>query len=154
MVKTKLTIFDTTGDEKFRAITRQYYKDAQGVLLVYDVTNRNSFNDIAIWERDIKDNAPADTVIFLVGNKSDLTKERVVTYEEGKNKANELGLFFTEVSAKSGDNIHILFENISESMLKVTQNKPLFQETRNNSKHLENMNKDNKDVENKKKLCC
>ena len=154
MVKTKLTIFDTTGDEKFRAITRQYYKDAQGVLLVYDVTNRNSFNDIAIWERDIKDNAPADTVIFLVGNKSDLTKERVVTYEEGKNKANELGLFFTEVSAKSGDNIHILFENISESMLKVTQNKPLFQETRNNSQHLENMNKDNKDVENKKKLCC
>ena len=109
MVKTKLTIFDTSGEEKFRAITKQYYKDAQGVLLVYDVTSKDSFDNIVVWERDIKNNAPADTVIFLVGNKSDLTKERVISYQEGKKKADELGMFFTEVSAKSGDNIHLLF---------------------------------------------
>ena len=68
-IQAKLNIWDTCGDEKFRAITRQYYKDSQGILLVYDISNRSSFDMIDNWVEDIRNNAPADVIVFLVGNK-------------------------------------------------------------------------------------
>ena len=116
-IQAKLNIWDTCGDEKFRAITRQYYKDSQGILLVYDISNRSSFDMIDNWVEDIRNNAPADVIVFLVGNKSDLEDKREVSMEEGKEKAEQLGLLFNEVSAKNGDNIFLLFGDISEAIM-------------------------------------
>ena len=113
----KLNIWDTCGNEKFRAITRQYYKDVQGIILVYDISNRESFESIDSWIEDIKNCAPANSVIILTGNKSDLDDKREVSYKEGKDKADELGYLFNEASAKNGENILLLFANLTEAMM-------------------------------------
>lgn len=113
----KLNIWDTCGNEKFRAITRQYYKDAQGIILVYDISNRFTFESIDSWIEDIKNCAPANSVVILTGNKSDLADKREVSYKEGKDKADEYGYLFNEVSAKNGDNILLIFANLSEAMM-------------------------------------
>ena len=133
----KLNIWDTCGDEKFRAITRQYYKEAQGIILVYDISNKTTFEDIDNWIEDIRNNAPADCVIYLVGNKTDLNEKRQVSYQDGKDKSEELGLLFNEVSAKNGDNIFLLFGNISEAILERQTNA-------NNNNNNNNNNTDKK----------
>ena len=71
LVKPKLVIQDTCGNEIFRAITRQFYNKAHKILLVYDIINRESFENIIMWEKNIRNSAPVDSVIFLVGNKTD-----------------------------------------------------------------------------------
>jgi small GTP-binding protein len=151
----KLNIWDTCGDEKFRAITRQYYKEAQGILLVYDITNKESFENIDKWIEDIKNSAPSNCVIFLVGNKSDLADKRIITFQEGKNKAEEYGLLFNEVSAKNGDNILLIFGNISEAIIEQFEKSRSERSTINpNLKYMEDI-KINGQVEKKKeKKCC
>lgn len=119
----KLTIWDTCGDEKYRAITRQYYRDAHGVLLVYDVTNRNSFDKVTDWYSEIKDNAPQDVVVILVANKTDLVNLREVSTEEGQEVAGRVGVEYVEVSAKNGDNVYLLFEKLSQSLMENIENK-------------------------------
>ena len=152
-VQAKLVIWDTCGDEKYRAITRNYYKNANGVLLVYDITRRDSFDSIISWEEEIRKSAPKNTVLFLVGNKTDLNKERVINTQEGKNKAEELGIIFTEVSAKNGDNIHILFEKISEAIMVSLESTGEFNEKKiSNKKVLLDSKKI--DIEEKKKNSC
>ena len=140
----KLNIWDTCGDEKFRAITRQYYKEAQGIILVYDISNKTTFEDIDNWIEDIRNNAPADCVIYLVGNKTDLNEKRQVSYQDGKDKSEELGLLFNEVSAKNGDNIFLLFGNISEAIL----------ERQTNANNNNNNNNNNTDKKNLKRKRC
>ena len=152
MVQAKLIIWDTCGDEKFKAITRQYYKDADGILLVYDITKRETFDNIINWTNEIKNNAPEEAVLFLVGNKTDNKKERNVTTQEGKKMADDLGFFFTEVSAKNGDNIHLLFEKISEEMMDLVQKNPKF----NIKVSIKNLDDKGKNIneKQKKKFCC
>lgn len=82
--KIKLQIWDTTGQERFINITNAYYRNAMLVLLVYDVTNMKSFENIKIWMHHVKEHASKDVIVMLVGNKSD-KKNRVVTYEMGGN---------------------------------------------------------------------
>ena len=151
----KLSIWDTCGDEKFRAITRQYYNDAHGILLIYDISNRDTFDDIEKWVEDIKNSAPSDCVIFLIGNKSDLIDKRQVTYQEGKNKAEELGLLFNEVSAKNGDNILLIFGNISEAIIEqFERSKTEISEIKKNIKSLGTPELKNKREKIKEKKCC
>lgn len=151
----KLSIWDTCGDEKYRAITRQYYKDAHGVLLVYDISDRNTFDNIDLWVEDIKNCAPADCVVTLVANKSDLNDKRTVTYQEGKNKATQLGFLFNEVSAKTGDNIFLLFGNISEAILEQFQkNKTEVIKEKKDIKYLDELEFNNKREIKKEKKCC
>lgn len=119
----KLSIWDTCGDEKFRAITRQYYRDAHGILLVYDVTSRSSFDKINDWYMEIKNNAPEDAVVILVANKTDLVKERQVSPEEGQEVAGRVGVEYIEVSAKNGDNVYLLFEKLSQLLMDCIKNK-------------------------------
>ena len=154
--KAKLNIWDTCGDEKFRAITRQYYKEAQGVLLIYDISDRNSFDNIEIWAEDIKNCAPENCVVTLVANKCDLTDKRVVSTQEGKNKADQLGYLFNEVSAKTGDNILLLFQNISEAILKQyeTNKNEQTKQTTQNIKYLEDLVFTNKRENKKSFKCC
>lgn len=85
--KIKGQIWDTAGQERFRSITNAYYKGAKGALLVYDVTRRETFENISKWVPELKQTGDKDVTIILVGNKSDLENERQVSTEEGNKKA-------------------------------------------------------------------
>jgi small GTP-binding protein len=114
----KIQIWDTAGQERFRSITSSYYRGAHGVLLVYDVTNEKSFENVATWYRDIKASAQDSLSIILVGNKSDLEAKRVVSTARGKELAKEWGIEFFEVSAKDNVNVDNAFHSIAEKVIK------------------------------------
>ncbi|ODM86644.1 Ras-related protein Rab-14, partial [Orchesella cincta] len=94
--KIKLQIWDTAGQERFRAVTRSYYRGAAGALIIYDITRRSTYNHLSSWLTDARNLTNPNTVIFLIGNKSDLDGQRDVTYEEAKKFADENGLKFGE----------------------------------------------------------
>lgn len=101
-------MWDTAGQEKYRTITRAYYNGAMGVVLVYSVTDRESFLSIKQWMTDLKEHTNA--VIVLVSNKNDCTKEeRKVSSREGQNLANLFDVKYFEASAKTGENIENIF---------------------------------------------
>jgi Ras-related protein Rab-2A len=110
--KYKLQIWDTAGQEAFKSITRSYYRGSIGCLLVYDVTNRTTFENIKNWLDDIKQYAPSNIVVTLIGNKIDLN-QRKVTYEEGHEFAEKNKIGFFETSALDGTNINDTFIDIS-----------------------------------------
>jgi len=112
----KLQIWDTAGQESFRSITRSYYRGAAGALLVYDITRRETFNHLASWLEDAKQHAHSNMTIMLIGNKSDLTHRRAVTYEEGEAFAKEHGLVFMETSAKTAFNVEDAFVNTAREI--------------------------------------
>ena len=108
--KIKIQIWDTAGQENFRSITRAYYKNSVCALIVYDITNRSSFENIISWIEDCKGQSPKSIFIILVGNKNDLENERQVSYEEGLEFAKNNNIVFFETSAKTGKNISELFQ--------------------------------------------
>merc|ERR1712050_352250 len=110
-----LQIWDTAGQEAFRSITRAYYRGATGALLVYDISRRGSFDHLAQWLMDARQNAQPNMVIILIGNKSDLDR-REVSYEEGAWFARQNGLFFLETSAKTGQNVDAAFLDTARSI--------------------------------------
>ncbi|KRX02412.1 P-loop containing nucleoside triphosphate hydrolase [Pseudocohnilembus persalinus] len=101
----KLQVWDTAGQESFKSITRSYYRGSICCLLVYDVTNRDSFESLQKWKEEIKQSANEKITIMLIGNKTDLTQKRVVTFEEGKEYADKNNIYFMEASAKTAYNI-------------------------------------------------
>ena len=117
----KVLIWDTAGQEKFQNIARQYYKGANGVLLIYDIGNRKSFQRIDFWLKELKDNNRLEELfICLVGNKIDMEDKREINREEGEKYAKDNNIIFFEVSAKTGDGINLLFDKvINGSMEKV-----------------------------------
>ena len=119
--KIKLTIWDTAGQEKFRSLTSSYYRGAQGVVLVYDVTRPETFKDLKeIWLKELEVYADLDDLILMVvGNKIDLEEERQVSREEGGQLAKELSALFMESSAKTKVGIKAIFE---ELVRKIVQN--------------------------------
>ena len=106
----KIQIWDTAGQENFRSITIAYYKNSVCALIVYDITNRSSFENIISWIEDCKGQSPKSIFIILVGNKNDLENERQVSYEEGLEFAKNNNIVFFETSAKTGKNISELFQ--------------------------------------------
>ena len=85
--KIRLQIWDTAGQERFRNVTKSYFQSSHGLILVYEISDKESFEKINFWMENIKNNAPEDVKIILVGNKEDLTSERQVSIEEGENYA-------------------------------------------------------------------
>ncbi|XP_044835623.1 ras-related protein Rab-26 isoform X1 [Mauremys mutica] len=115
-VKVKLQIWDTAGQERFRSVTHAYYRDAHALLLLYDVTNRASFDNIQAWLTEIHEYAQQDVVLMLLGNKVDSTQDRVVKREDGEKLAKEYGVPFMETSAKSGLNVDLAFTAIAKEL--------------------------------------
>ena len=113
----KLQIWDTAGQEKFRAITKSYYRCANAVIIVFDLTERDSYNNIDNWIKQVKTHAPDTVVTFLVGNKTDLINNRVVSYDEAQKKADDNNIIYRECSAKTAKNIESLFRLITEKTL-------------------------------------
>jgi Ras-related protein Rab-1A len=114
----KLQIWDTAGQERFRNITSSYYRNADGVILCFDVGQRSSFENVRAWLAELDKNASADLQKLLVGNKSD-REDRQVSREEGLALAEELGVPFLETSAKSADNVEAAFVRLAELVVRV-----------------------------------
>mmetsp|Transcript_3886 Transcript_3886/g.5435 ORF Transcript_3886/g.5435 Transcript_3886/m.5435 type:complete len:204 (+) Transcript_3886:3089-3700(+) len=114
----KLQIWDTAGQEKFRSITRSYYRGTCGALLVYDITRRETFDHIAEWLEDCKKYANPNIVMMLIGNKCDLEEKRAVPRAEGEKFAAEHNLFFLETSAKTDKNVDEAFVATAIEILK------------------------------------
>ena len=114
----KLHIWDTSGQERFRAMTNLYYRDAQVAILTYDITNESSFASIDFWIEELKFKVENENMILcLVGNKSDVTQdERKVSTAKAKNFAQENNMIFYETSAKTGDGIKDLFVTIANKV--------------------------------------
>ena len=109
----RIQIWDTAGQEAFRSITRTYYKSSTCAFIVYDITDKKSFENVLTWLNECRDMCYKDILICLIGNKIDLESKRVISYEEGKNFAEENNLLFFETSAKNGNNIKEVAVGIS-----------------------------------------
>lgn len=114
----KLQIWDTAGQERFRTITSAYYRGADGIIMVYDVTSTESFDHVNDWLKEVNRYAAPGTVKLLVGNKCDRTADRVVTEEQAKDFAEELGIPFIETSAKSAKNVEEAFLTMAGQLIK------------------------------------
>ena len=114
----KLHIWDTSGQERFRAMTNLYYRDAQVALLTYDVTNESSFSSIEFWIQELKYKVENENMILcLVGNKCDVnSNERKITTQKGKNFAQDNNMIFFETSAKTGEGVKDLFVTIANKV--------------------------------------
>jgi small GTP-binding protein len=112
----KLQIWDTAGQDRFRAITKNYYKGANGIILIYDVTSIQTYENVKNWITQIREESSPNVIIYIAGNKIDLEEERKIKTEEGQKLAEELGLPFFETSAKTGVNINESFEDLVEKI--------------------------------------
>lgn len=109
----KLQIWDTAGQERFRTLTTAYYRGAMGILVMYDVTNMDSFNHLSYWFRNVEENASSDVVKVLVGNKCDSSNLRVVNEEQGRKIAESMDVPFFECSCKEDVNIDEIFMTVA-----------------------------------------
>ena len=98
----RIQIWNTAGQESFRSITRAYYKNSVCAFIVYDITKRETFENVQVWLDDIKNQCPQTVLLVLVGNKLDLENERQISYEEGESFAQKNNMYFFETSAKTG----------------------------------------------------
>ena len=155
----KVQIWDTAGQERYRSITSAYYKGAKGSLLVYDITNKLTFDNLDKWISELKNNGDSDISMILVVNKTDLESNRVVSLEEGKNKAKFNKMAFIETSALNGNNIEKAF---NELITDIFRNNYSLVENKNNIKlddkslNIENIEEkeDEKEEPLPKKKCC
>ena len=139
----KIQIWDTAGQERYKTITKSYIKGANGIILIYDITNKNSFEGIKNWIRQVKEVVSSRVCVALVGNKIDMKDNREISKEDGQKLSEEMKYPFYEASAKDGININECFDDLIKRIVKNYENSPI-----NQSNKLEN----NKE-ENKKKCC-
>lgn len=115
-VTVNFDIWDTAGQERYKSLASMYYRGSAAALVVYDITSTESIERAKYWIRELKANSP-ETVVCLVGNKSDLENQRKVSVEDGQAYANELGLLFSEASAKEGTKVQKIFEIVAKRLL-------------------------------------
>lgn len=112
----RLQLWDTAGQERFRSLIPSYIRDSSVAVVVYDITNANSFQQTSKWIDDVRTERGSDVIIILVGNKTDLSDKRQVSTEEGERKARELNVMFIETSAKAGYNVKQLFRRVAAAL--------------------------------------
>ena len=158
----RLNIWDTAGQEKFRSITRQFYRDCQGAFIVFDLTKKSSFNELKTWINELKTHGNDDTVIIILGNKSDLTTEREISEDVIKNEIKDKYKYF-EVSAKTGNNVSLAFDEMKKLIMqKIKKNEQNESNTKPGKKKLskeekkraQSLDKIKETVNNKEAKCC
>ncbi|XP_030216164.1 ras-related protein Rab-6A isoform X2 [Gadus morhua] len=121
----RLQLWDTAGQERFRSLIPSYIRDSAAAVVVYDITNVNSFQQTTKWIDDVRTERGSDVIIMLVGNKTDLADKRQITTEEGEQKAKDMNVLFIETSAKTGYNVKQLFRRVAAALpgMDATQDK-------------------------------
>ena len=151
--KITVQIWDTAGQEKYNSLTSSYYKNAKGALVVYDITDKGSFNKIEKLVDDLKNGSDKNIYIILVGNKNDLEDQRKVTKEEGEKFAQEHNYIFHEISAKTGEGFSELFYKKIFEQIRI-KFRPAGQQPAPQTNEVKfNIEKEEK-VEEKKRRCC
>ena len=164
-ISLKFDIWDTAGQEKFRSLAKIFYKDAKVIILVYDITNKASFDNLKnYWFNEIEENSVSDVILAIVGNKDDLYENEQVSIDEGKKFAKEKNAIFKRTSALSNRNIESLFLDIAKKIIDpnydyLAEDNKLKEEfiKRNNIKEKDNQKIDLKKDDKKflfKKNCC
>lgn len=120
----KLQIWDTAGQERFRTITSAYYRGADGIIMVYDVTKQDSFDHVNDWLREVNRYATEETCKLLVGNKCDKVKEKKVSFDDAKEFADKLNIPLLETSAKNADNVEKAFLTMAAKLIAIRDQKP------------------------------
>ena len=115
--KVKMQIWDTAGQERFRNVISTYFRGGNGLLLIYDITNKDSFKNLESWLIEIEKNASENILKILIGNKSDLEEDREISKEEGQAFANRNGMQFMETSAKMNTNVDEAFQALGKLMI-------------------------------------
>ncbi len=146
----KLQIWDTAGQERFRNIVSTYYKGGHGIMMVYDITDLESFRCLDSWLKEIEKNASKNVYKILVGNKNDMEKERKVSFEKGMEFADLHGMKFFETSAKENKNVEEAFKEMTKDI--INSLKKANEKTNSNSNFVIEKKK-GKDL-NKKRGCC
>ena len=113
----KMQIWDTVGQERFRTITKSFFKGAHAIVLIFSVIDSDSFNNVRKWITQIRDSADKDVILILAGNKNDC-EDRKVDKSEAEELANEFDIKYFDCSAKTGENINKAFEELIETMVK------------------------------------
>jgi Ras-related protein Rab-1A len=120
----RVQIWDTAGQERFRNITNSYYKGAHGIAVVFDVTNRQSFDTVSTWIEEITKKASQNTLNVIIANKIDMTNLRVVSEEEGRSLAGLYNLNYFEASAKDDSGVNEVFDFMSNKILSAIEVSP------------------------------
>lgn len=114
----KLQLWDTAGQERFRTITNSYYRSAHGIVIVYDVSDEESFRNVKTWLLEIDRYGPANVNKLLVGNKTDIPEKRQISTQQGRDLAASLGIQFLETSAKENSNVEKIFISMASDIKK------------------------------------
>lgn len=149
--KINLKIWDSAGQERFRSIQKNYYNKVDGIIFVYDVTNQESFNLINDWLNEVIENTKKNVNCIIVGNKIDLTEERKISYETGKNFAASVNYKFFECSAITGENIKLAFETLCKDIIESDKFKNFHDDENPNNRSINLYFSNN---EKTKKKCC
>ena len=121
--RVKMQIWDTSGQERFRNVISSYFKGAHGILLIYDITARDSFKELENWLGEVERNATPQVLKILIGNKCDLDEQRQITVDEGEAFAARNGMKFIETSAKNNTNVNEAFEALAKIMVESSNKK-------------------------------
>ena len=152
--KVKMQIWDTAGQERFRNVISTYFRGGNGLLLIYDITNKDSFKNLESWLIEIEKNASENILKLLIGNKSDLEEDREISKEEGQAFANRNGMQFMETSAKMNTNVDEAFQALGKLMIEFNlgKNTAMASQNKNDKKKTLSASK-GKDLNSKKKCC-
>ena len=150
----KLNIWDTMGSEIFRAVTKQYYRGANGAIVIFDLAQQNTFNDLKKWIKDIKNYGEKNIQIIIVGNKLDLIGQRKVTQSQAVNFCRENNYKYIEASAKDGTNILKIFEELTLDLSSKYQKEKEKERNKKYTMKTLEISIKNDDTKNKKKGCC
>ncbi|OCT94407.1 ras-related protein Rab-39B [Xenopus laevis] len=121
-VKVRLQFWDTAGQERYRAVTRSYYRNAAGVLLLFDLSTRQSFDNVTEWHKEVTERTQAKPMVFmLLGAKNDLKQKRTVSQEEAQRLAENLGAPYLETSARTGSNVSAALSLLCRELLRAAR---------------------------------
>ena len=152
----KLQLWDTAGQEKYKSMVASYYRGANVALVVFDITNRESFDSLPLWIENYYKNGPEQKNIILIGNKKDMIEERQVTQEEAELFSQTNNMIYFETSAKDGDNIDYVFTYAAEKLVEFysSQKETNIKRQINQTNELQSQSFKEIRIEEHKKKCC